>query len=123
MESNHNHPIELFIDKAEKYVGLRSKLFAYKVLDKASELLSELLSNVIVIGTFILFFILLNLGVCIWVSNTIHSLSNALFLMAGFYLIIGVVLACLHKKWIRPFIANLLIKHILKQPHGNNTIA
>ncbi len=112
--TEHSHPVESFIEKAEKYAGLKTKLLAYKGIDKLAESLSSLLSGALVLIVFIPFFALLNLGICIYLSHAINSLAGAFFIMSGFYLLIVFILALLRKKLLMPSIANLIIKHILK---------
>jgi len=114
MESNHHHIVESLIEKAEVYSGLKAKLIVYKGIEKASDSLSTLLSAIIVVMVFIPFFALLNIGICLWLSHIINSLADSFFIMAGFYLLIGAFLALLRKKIIKPSLANLIVKHILK---------
>lgn len=116
METNQHTSSEIqsFIEKAEVYTALKAKLLVYKATDKASEAGSELFSGLLVMVVFIPCFALLNVAICICLGRAINSLSGAFFIMSGFYFLVGIMLALFRKKWLKPAIANLIIRHILK---------
>jgi|ERR1700722_10433492 len=115
METTHNsfQSIEVILEETEEYIRMREQLFKYKTLAKVSDTAADALSGILTLLIFIPFFALLNIGICIWLGNTLNNMSEAFFIISGFYLLVGVILSMVRRR-IKPSITNLIIKQALK---------
>jgi hypothetical protein len=63
-----------------------------------------------ILGFFILLFLSMGLG--FWIGQALDNVYAGFFIVAGFYLLIAVLLLALQKKVIAPFIKNKVIQMV-----------
>jgi hypothetical protein len=99
-------------DSVTEYVHTYYKLSILKAADKATTVVSSLLSSVAVffLGIFVLLFSGIALG--IWLGELVHSVALGYLLVAGIYLLIIIILVLMRKKIVFPMIRNLIINKI-----------
>ena len=91
MESQINNIEALFVD-ASGYLETRIDLIKLKAIDKSSSFLSTLVT-MIVLGTVgLIFIILLNIGLALYIGSLVGNAYCGFFIVAGFYLITGLVI-------------------------------
>ena len=110
---NQSSPVESLIDRVKIYVETRIDLLRLKAIDKSSSFLSLLISMVVVILISFIFIMLLNIGVALLIGELIGKSYYGFFIVAGFYLLIGVVLFMFRNKWLKAPIANSMIKNLM----------
>ena len=71
----------------------------------------SLLIVVFVISTFILF---LSVGIALLLGEWLGKLYYGFFIIAVFYLVVGIVMHFYLHKWIKKPVADLIIKQVLK---------
>lgn len=105
---------ESLLERASDYGKTSYELVKLKVVDKTSDVVSSFIPHSVVfimIASFILF---LNLGIAFWLGDLIGKLFYGFFVVAAFYVIIGIAIHFLMHKWIKRLLSDYFIKHVLK---------
>ncbi len=109
MEDNAT-PIESLFERAETYGKTTLNLLKLKTIDKTSELISIVLSWFIVIIVVALFFIILTIGIALWLGEVLGKSYYGFFIVSGFYAILGIIFIL----WGRKPITNSIISKMIK---------
>lgn len=110
---NQTSSVESLIDRVKSYVETRIELLKLKAIDKSSSFISMIISMVLVIGMMTLMVILLSVGFSLWLGECLGKSYYGFFAVAGFYLITGLLISVFQDKWLKPPIANKMIKKLL----------
>ena len=113
MEDN-SKLIEALLERAIEYGKSNYELAKLKALDKTSDIVSSFVPNyivLIIIGSILLF---LNLGLALWLCEILGKIYYGFFIVAAFYVIVGIVLHFFLHKWIKELVCNYFIKQIFK---------
>ncbi len=110
---NQSTPVESLIDRVKSYVETRIDLLRLKAIDKSSSFLSFFISLIVVILISFISVILLSVGIALLLGDLLGKLYYGFFIVAGFYLITGLVLYSLREKWLKAPIADSMIKKLM----------
>lgn len=106
--------IETLFETIKVYGKTNLDLLKLKAVDKIAETVSAAFT-VIVIGIIMLiFFILLSIGIALLLGEILGKIYYGFFALAGFYLIIGLILNSMKAKWFRLPIENMIVKKMFK---------
>ena len=106
--------IGTLLENIGEYVETRIELMKLKAINKASGIISSLVS-VLLISIMLIFAIaILNIGLSIWIGNLLGGVAYGFFAVGGFYLFIALLLIAFKSKWLKAPIANSIIKSTLK---------
>ncbi len=114
MENQTTDTIEALFEKTNDYLETRFDLYKLKVVDKSSDIISSLASRLIVLLVFLLFIIIINIGIALLLGELLGKVYYGFFVLAGFYLIIGLIFYTNRKKWFKDPFADKLIRKFLK---------
>jgi phosphoglycerol transferase MdoB-like AlkP superfamily enzyme len=103
-------PIESLFERAEAYGKTSLNLLKLKAIDKSSELISTIMSWLIVVIVAALFFIILNIGIALWLGELLGKTYYGFFIVAGIYAVLGVFFIL----WAKKYINNSIITKMLK---------
>ncbi len=103
---------ELF-EKLKDYADTRFNLFRLKGINKASGMMSSAITTVVLSVFFILVIVCITIGVALIIGEWTGKLYYGFFIVAGIYLIIGLVFYSMRDKWIKTPVSNKLLKEIL----------
>lgn len=112
--TNPKEEIHNLFEKAEEYIKTRIDLFKLKLVSKASDLLASFFSKVISLVFFSFFFIVLSIGLGFLLGEWLGRYSYGFLVLAGFYLILGIIINAFGDKWIKRPVANKLIDRFIK---------
>lgn len=103
---------EQLISNIKEYAETRFDIASLNIQDKVSDVLSSVASIAIValLGIFIIFFS--SVGAAWWIGQMLHNPSIGFFCIAGFYLLIAIVIILNRDKWIKLPIINAFLKKI-----------
>lgn len=110
---NLSGSVELLFKKTGDYVDTRIDLFKLKAIDKSSDVVSSLLSRVIIFLILSFFLILLSIGIALVIGEMLGKDYYGFFIVAGFYGIIGLVFYSFRNKWLKAPISDRVIKRLL----------
>jgi hypothetical protein len=106
--------IESLYEKGEAYGKTSLELAKLKSIESASRISSTLVSRLCVIIMFTLFALTFNIGVALWIGALLGRAYYGFFIVAGFYLLIGVLFHYTLYGWIKKPLSDLIISQALQ---------
>ena len=91
------------------YIDTRLDLFKLSLLRKASEGVSSVISKVIALSMFSIAFILLTIGLSIYLGKKLGGTEFGFFLVGGGLLIVGIIFYLLKKQLVKNPISSTII--------------
>jgi hypothetical protein len=99
-------------DEVKAYVNVRIDLFKLNVAESASTIIADTMTK-IVSGIIFLFFILFaSVGLALFLSSVIGNGYSGFLIVAGIYLLAGLVIWWGRKKFIQAPIMNAMIRQL-----------
>ena len=105
--------IESLIEKGEQYGKTTIELLKLKTLDKSADVASTLISWAIVIVFAVLFFLILNIGVALWIGELLGKTYYGFFAVAGFYALLALIFAIFREQFVKNPVNNSIITQVL----------
>ena len=112
MENQKSLIITLF-EKTEHYARSSAELYRLKAINKSADVISTLTARLAVAVFITLFFLILNVGVALWLGEILGKSYFGFFSIAGFYALVGIILYLFRNKWIKEPLRNSIIAHAL----------
>ena len=106
--------IESLIEKGEQYGKTTLELLKLKTIDKSADVASNLVSWLIVIIFAVLFFLILNIGVALWLGEILGKSYYGFFVVSGFYALLALVFGIFRKQLIKEPLNNSIIEQVLE---------
>lgn len=106
--------IESLIEKGEQYGKTTFKLLKLKTLDKSAEIGSNVISWIIVIIFVVLFFLILNIGLALWIGELMGKTYFGFFIVSGFYGFIALIFGIFRKQLLKKPLNNSIITQVLE---------
>ena len=106
---DHLKTQESLIERLEQYSKSNVELYRLKAIDKSADIISTLAVRMTVSIFFTLFFVIMNLGVALWIGTILEKSYYGFFIVSGFYALLGIILFPFRNKWIKTPIKNLII--------------
>jgi hypothetical protein len=106
--------IESLIEKGEQYGKTTLELLKLKTLDKSADVASNLVSWLIVVIFAVLFFLILNIGVALWLGEVLGKSYYGFFVVAAFYGLLALVFGIFRKQLIKKPVNNSIINQVLE---------
>lgn len=106
--------IESLFEKGEQYGKTTIELLKLKTLDKSADVISNLVSWWIVLIFAVLFFLILNIGVALWLGELLGKSYYGFFAVSGFYALLAIVFAFFRKQLIKEPLNNSIITQVLE---------
>ncbi|MEP6645881.1 MAG: phage holin family protein [Saprospiraceae bacterium] len=106
--------IEDLFEKAETYAKTNIELFRLKAADKMAVVVASLVSTIVIFLFFTIFFLMLNIGVAIWLGEIMGHVYSGFFIVSGLYLLIALIIYFTRDKLIKNPIIDSIISQILK---------
>ena len=101
-------------EEIKEYLSVRSKIFSLQLAESAATLLSNLIANAAAILFFIIFFVFASVGLAFLVAQWIDNTAGGFFIVAAFYLIIGLVIWMVKDGSIERPLTNIFIRNFFK---------
>ncbi len=109
MENDNTPTVEVLFEKTESYVKVSTEVFKLKMINKISEVVSDLTAKLAVIVFIALFFLIFNIGVSLWIGELFGKMYLGFFIVSAFYMLTGVVLYLFRNSWIKVPLRNAII--------------
>ncbi|MEJ7610144.1 MAG: phage holin family protein [Ferruginibacter sp.] len=104
--------IESLFDRTTDYIETRAELLKLKAVKGTSEIVSGLVSKIVLIVVFCFFLMVLNIALGLWLGEMLDKTYYGFFALSGFYLIVGLIIYASRKSWLVTPVANSIIKKI-----------
>jgi hypothetical protein len=102
------------LDRATEYSITSYELVKLKAVDKTSDVVSSVIPYSVVLILVSSFLLFLNLGLALWLGEILGKPFLGFMVIAGFYLLIGLIVFLFMHKWIKKVVYNYVIKQLLK---------
>jgi len=106
--------LETLIERVEDYGKTSIELLKLKAVDKLSDVVSALIPGSVVVLMMLTFLLFLNLGLAFWLGEILGKTFYGFFIIAGFYILIVIVIHFFMNKWLKKRIGDFIIKQMLK---------
>ena len=106
--------IESLYERASDYGKTSFELIKLQVIDKTSDIVSTVIPHSIVFVLLASFLIFLNLGLAFWLGEILGKTFYGFFVVAGFYIIVGMILHFFMYGWIKTKLRNYIVRQIFK---------
>lgn len=106
--------IESLIEKGEQYGKTTLELLKLKTLDKSANVVSNLVSWLIVLIFAVLFFLILNIGVALWLGELLGKSYYGFFVVSGFYALLALIFSIFRKQIVKNPVNNSIITQVLE---------
>jgi len=113
MNNNVTTSIEKLIERAEDYSKTTVELFKLKLINKTSEIVSSIASQLIIFAVVALFTFIINIGFSLWIGEMLGKTYYGFFVVAAFYLFIAIIIYACREKWIKNPTKNSIIAQML----------
>ena len=106
--------IESLFEKVEAYGMTTYELSKLKALETTTTIVTSLVSRLSVILMISIFALVLNIGIALYLGELLGKSYFGFFIVAGFYLVAGIVLHFFLHKWIKKPLSELIITQALQ---------
>jgi uncharacterized BrkB/YihY/UPF0761 family membrane protein len=106
--------IETLFNKVEDYSKTSIELLKLNAIDKTADLVSTLLTQMILFVVGLVFLLMISIGVAFWLGTFFDSDSIGFFIVSGFYLVVTLVYFFVRKKMKAP-IRELILSNLIEQ--------
>ena len=106
--------IKTLVHTTEHYVRTTAELYKLKAIDKAADGISTFSARIVIVPFAVLFFIIMNMAVAIWLGELLGRTSYGFFIVGGAYGLIGLIIYLFGNKLIKSPLRNAIIKYALK---------
>lgn len=105
--------VEALFEKTTDYLEARIELVKLQAVNKITDVLSSLVSRLIIMIIIVFMVVVLNTGIAIWLGDMLGKMYYGFFCVAGFYLLLVIVLAAGRRSWLKRPFSNKLIRKML----------
>lgn len=112
MENQPNAIGSLF-ENAGNYLETRVDLFKLKAIDKSSDIVSSIVSKVVICLITVFGFFIVNIGLSFWLGTLLGQTWYGFFSVGGFYLLLAALLFIFKGRWIKDPVNDLIVKKML----------
>ena len=106
--------IESLFETIKDYGQTNIDLVKLKAADRASDIISSLVANLFVLLAISMFLVILNIGIALLLGELLGKSYYGFFVLAGFYLIVGLIFNSMKVKWFQTPIGDMLVKKMFK---------
>ncbi|HLF63136.1 MAG TPA: phage holin family protein [Saprospiraceae bacterium] len=102
--------IKSLFDHVESYTKTTFELLKLKMLEKLITVVTSMVSQLTALVVISLGVLVLSIGVALWLGELLGKSYYGFFVVAGFYLVMGIVFHFFLRKWLRRPVSNFIIK-------------
>jgi len=110
---NQPNAIGFLFENAGAYVETRIDLLKLKAVSKSSDIMSSVISKLVILIFIFFATFILNIGLSIWLGALLGQLWYGFFMVGGFYLLLAILAIVFQNKWIKAPLNDILVKKIL----------
>lgn len=107
--------IELLLERVENYGITTAELVKLSVIDKLSDIISSLALKVVTYLLLVMFILIINLGIALWLGDLLGKSYFGFFAVALFYAILAFFVSVYGNNLIKMPVSNMLITKLLEQ--------
>ncbi len=104
--------IEFLFESTSQYIDTRLELAKLKAVKKTADIIGIFSTKLIVAAIFLFFLFMLNIGIAFWLGDILGKTYYGFLILSFVYFVIGFIVYFNRNKWIKPSIANAIIKQL-----------
>lgn len=105
---------KLLISKAEKFTKTSIDLLKLNMVEKTADIVSSVTSGLTVILIVAMFTLFLNIGLGLWIGESLQSSYMGFLIVSGFYLIVAIVIYFYQDRLLKNPISDKIVVKLLK---------
>jgi len=109
------HSFESLFERAGEYFETRMELVKLKSVNKSSDIISSVISNVTILLIILLSIIILSVGLALWIGEKAGKSYYGFFIVGGFYVFIAIIGYTFRKRILKAPVTNLFINKVLNE--------
>lgn len=107
--------LEELTESLKSYVTTNLELIKYQAIERATVIIADLFANILV-GLILLFFLFfISLWACYYLSALLGDAYSGIAIVAGFYLLLGIIILLIRKKMIIKPLRNKIVLNIFRE--------
>lgn len=114
MKETASENVTSLIDELGRYAETKAELWKLKAIDKTTDIVSSLLSQLLIIIILLIGLMALNIGIALLIGKWLGAAFYGFFVVAGFYLLVGLILFLARNSLIKTPLNNAFIDKLLK---------
>lgn len=114
--------VDMLYEKAKKYTETSAELLALKTVDKSADVLSSLITVVLIVIVVAMFTLFINVGLSLFIGTLLNEYYLGFIIISAFYLVLALVLYLFKDKFIKIPVTNLIIVKLLKSKNSDSNI-
>lgn len=107
--------LESLVDTVVVYTKSSIDLLKLLAIDKSANMLSSVISTIIISIAVLCLTMMLNIGAALWIGKLIGSSIGGFFIVAGFYTVVVTVLVAFKKQLLNTPLSNSIISFLRKK--------
>lgn len=108
-------PIESLVARFESYIRNTFALSKLKMIEVLVNLTASLMTRVITICTIAVFFLILNIGIALWIGEILGKTYYGFFILSAILLLVGIIFQVLFSKRIKEIVSTSIINQTLQK--------
>lgn len=108
-------PIESLFDRAEDYGKSTIELFKLNAIDKTADVVSSLVSRLVVFIAIAFSLLILSIGASFWIGEQMEKSYYGFLVVGGFYAFIALLFAIFRHQFIKNSVSDTMISKMMKQ--------
>ena len=110
---NQPNTIGSVIENAGDYLETRLDLFKLQAVNKSSDVTSSVVSRMVILLVVSFAIFILNIGLALWVGELLGKVYLGFFVIAGFYMFVGLMLHIFRRSCLKEPVSSMIIKKML----------
>lgn len=106
-------PIASLFERAEDLSKTSIKLYKLNLIDTSAEVVSSIVASLAIFSTVALSFLIMNIGLALWIGKLLIEPFYGFFIIGGFYAFLAIVLYIFKNQWIKNPLSNSIIRKML----------
>ncbi len=111
--------VESLLEIVQSYTKTSIQLVKLKTTGKIAEIVSNLVSGIVILILLVLLFINLNIAIALIIGDLLDRIWLGFLILSGFYGITGLIAYLFRNRWIKKPVSNSVITLLLKEEQLN----
>lgn len=108
-------PIASLFERAEDLSKTSIKLYKLNLIDTSAAVVSSMVAGLAIFSTVALSFLIMNIGLALWIGKLLVEPFYGFFIIGGFYALLAIVLFIFKNQWIKNPLSNSIIRKMLEK--------
>lgn len=108
-------PIASLFERVEDLSKTSIKFYKLNLIDTSAAVVSSMVAGLAIFSTVALSFLIMNIGLALWIGKLLVEPFYGFFIIGGFYALLAIVLFIFKNQWIKNPLSNSIIRKMLEK--------